>query len=270
MSSATTTTTPHARGVGRSEVSCTEVQDFNKAVAARKLGGPIDEVRDVPHITLRYPGYPNAQTRALRLLSVRPANERPDDQEVVPCGAQTADAPLGDEQLRYECEIAMGSAASASDLAAYRRALEGKNHLVGTDPQADIFNYDTWYNHCYQSMMERGNCNESDGSLFLLLDAEYGVEVRLAEREWHFNRPERVVPVSIAPPQYSTYTNFHHNAHTREGNGNDGGCAGGASSHTLYSELDAAATRRKRKQSQLQPTSPAEPRRPPPGADGAV
>ena len=193
-----------------SRKQCVEL--FNQQIAGNGLGDPIDCKDEVPQLTLRYPGFPSKDTRALRLLSVRPPDVQPTGRPKVDIAASNV-CSLSNHVLRYETEIAIGRAADEADIDAHRRMLIGDLYTHGV--HGDVYNYDTWQNHLEASMIGRGNTagavdaagEYSDEGFRILSDAELMLETRLLEREC-LKEGSTTKHYKLTSPSLRTYSNI--------------------------------------------------------------
>ena len=192
------------------------------------LGDTIDPRDEVAHLTLRYPGFPSKDTNALRLLSVRPPDEKPDGQAEVSIESSPASL-MNNKMLAYECEIALGREANDVDIEQHRRMLVGNLYTYGID--GDVYNYDTWEDHLQASMIGRGNTDNvvdpetaefCDEGFRILSDAELNAEARLLERRC-VAEDSSLAHYKITLPKMCTYANIE-----KYGSPTDDGVVAGA------------------------------------------
>lgn len=193
-----------------SRKECVEL--FNEQIAGMGLGDPIDPKDEVPQLTLRYPGFPSKETRALRLLSVRTPDAQPAGRAAVDI-ANSNVCSLSNHVLRYETEIAIGRAADDADIDSHRRMLIGDLYTHGV--HGDVYSYNTWQDHLEASMIGRGNTagavdeggEYSDEGFRILSDAEMMLETRMLEREC-LKGGSTTKHLKLTIPMMRTYSNI--------------------------------------------------------------
>ena len=170
-------------------------------------------VEDMPHMSLRYPGFPTQvceREHALRQISLLPKGSVPNGQAVVDISKANPIQDMPAENLRYETSIALGRPATDAEIEDHRRLLLGSGYVY--DVKGDVFDYDTWVNHLAASMLGRGNTDgqvDEDGVYIdtgfeIALDPENMFELRRLEL-----RAERgdddVQQLNLRPACGSTY-----------------------------------------------------------------
>ena len=166
------------------------VTGFNHRLRAQRLPSQL-KAADLPEISLRYPGFPkDGGEPNLRLVSVPVGDSAPvDEAKKVEISKANPLQSMDAELLRYQTEVAIGRAATLSDIEEHRRSLIGTGYVWGVT--GDVFNYDTWQDHLCASMIGRGNVDPAedrehggfeDKAFESVLDAELMLDARLVER----------------------------------------------------------------------------------------
>lgn len=185
---------------------------FNHRLYQEGLGAEILS-KDLPEISLRYPGFPKEGGEpALRLISVPIGTEEPAKAQQVDIAKANPLQSIDQELLRYQTSVAIGRAATGRDIEEHRRSLIGAGYVWGVE--GDVFSFDTWQAHAFASMIGRGNFDPArdkenggykDKALAPTLDPEMMRDARLVERRALKNiQPE--AKYNITQPTGSTYT----------------------------------------------------------------
>jgi hypothetical protein len=190
-----------------------ELKEFNDEVVKESLGDEILPV-DMPHLTLRYPGYQSyvggvrdERTIAVpELLSHPIACEPQADQPEALVEAVSVESSISRAEVIAQTRIGLGRDPDEQDVDAYVRLLSGSNYMHNVT--GDIYSFTTWKEFVISSLCSNSNTSfdvEDSGFYEAVLGGETMLYARLLERKCEYQgiNPEYKMRMATSGSTYA-------------------------------------------------------------------